>query len=194
MYEKIYITESHLRVLSLFTKGYEESYYIREVGRMLAISPRTAQLILQDLEKRGILESRTRGKIRIFYLRKNDRAKDYLILVEHYKRISFLKEKPLIQEITGKIRQHITGLCVIFGSYAKGTQTKDSDLDILVIGNYSGNAVRKISELYGIDVSIKRYPPEFFRKNIRTDILLREVVKDHIILGGVEEFVVAALQ
>ncbi|MCX6710529.1 MAG: hypothetical protein NTZ02_00385 [Candidatus Woesearchaeota archaeon] len=49
MYNKLNITENHLQALSLFTNGFEREYYIREVGKLLRISPRTAQLILEDL-------------------------------------------------------------------------------------------------------------------------------------------------
>ena len=64
MYNKINITENHLQVLLLFTDGFDREYYIREVERLLKISPRTAQLILEDLEAKGILEPKTRGKIK----------------------------------------------------------------------------------------------------------------------------------
>ncbi len=64
MYEKINITENHLNILSLFTRGFDSAYYIREVEKILKISHRTAQLILEDLEKKAVLGSKTRGKIR----------------------------------------------------------------------------------------------------------------------------------
>ena len=51
------ITENHLKVLSLFTSGYNKSLYIREVNRMLELSPRTAQLTLDYLESKGVLHS-----------------------------------------------------------------------------------------------------------------------------------------
>ena len=51
MYEKLDITENTLKVLSLFTNGFDKTYYIREVERLLKISPQTSQVILEDLEK-----------------------------------------------------------------------------------------------------------------------------------------------
>ena len=55
MYKKVNITENHFRILSLFSNGFDREYYIREVQRLLKISPRTSQLILADLEKKAIL-------------------------------------------------------------------------------------------------------------------------------------------
>jgi hypothetical protein len=70
MYEKLNITENHLRVLSLFTAGFEREYYIREVQKLLKISPRTAQLALAYLENSNVLESKLKGKIRAYRLKK----------------------------------------------------------------------------------------------------------------------------
>jgi len=53
MYKKIKFTENTLQVLSLFTNDFNREYYVREVKKLLKISPRTAQLILEDLEDKG---------------------------------------------------------------------------------------------------------------------------------------------
>lgn len=82
MYEKINITENTLQVLSLFTNDFRKEYYIREVEKLLKISPRTAQLILEELENKGVLESKIKGKIRIFKLNPNVFTKRYLTFVE----------------------------------------------------------------------------------------------------------------
>ena len=68
MYEKVNITENTLQVLSLFTNDFSSEYYIREVEKILKISPRTAQLILENLENKGIVESKMRGKIKNYKL------------------------------------------------------------------------------------------------------------------------------
>lgn len=189
MYEKLNITENHLQALALFTRGFDREYYIREVQKLLNISPRTSQLILDDLEKKAVLESRLRGKIRTYRLKNTQSAKDSLILVEQYKKISFLEKKPMIKEIITKITPTITGTGLIFGSYAKGLEKKESDLDIFIAGNYDKNEIKKISELYGIEISIKAYPEKIFEKEIVKDILIKEVLSDHIIFLNAEKFI-----
>ena len=193
MYKKINITSSHLRVLALFTRGFDRQLYIREVGRLAQASPRTAQLILDDLERKGALSSTTRGKIRLFAVRQTPEARDYLVLAEHYKRLSFLGSSDLVRGIAEKLLQHTEGIVLLFGSYAKGIQKKVSDMDILVVGTADREAVRKISALYGIPIDIKETSPEIFRKKLRTDVLLQEVLEDHIALRGAEELVFSAL-
>ncbi|MDD4137890.1 MAG: helix-turn-helix domain-containing protein [Methanoregula sp.] len=60
------IREDHLRVLSLFIRGYDREVYIREVSRHLPISRGTAQTALEYLEAKQVLRSATRGRMRLF--------------------------------------------------------------------------------------------------------------------------------
>ena len=189
MYKKVNITENHLRILSLFTRGFDKEYYIREVERLLKISPRTAQLILEDLEKKTILESKLRGKIKTYSLKKTEAARNYLILAEQYKKIVFLEDRSIIKEIIAKITPHVQGLAFIFGSYVKNLATKDSDLDIFVAGECDLKEIRGVSKTYGLEINVKQYPQKVFIENFRKDILIKEVLDNHIIFLNSEELI-----
>ena len=194
MYEKVNITENHLQVLSLFTFGFYREFYIREVQKLLKISPRTAQLILDDFEKKTVLESETKGKIRTYKIKKSETAKDYLVFAEDYKKISFLKKRPMIREIVTKITPSIKGIGLIFGSYAKGLEKKGSDLDVFIIGECDRSKIRKFSDLYGIEISVKVYPTKIFEKVLKNDILIKEVLSNHIVFLGAEPLVKTVLK
>jgi predicted nucleotidyltransferase len=189
MYGKMNITENHLRVLSLFTKGLYREFYVREAQKILKMSLGSSQKILGDIERRGVLESQTRGKIKVYRLRKTELSIDYLLLAEDYKKISFLQDKPMIREILAKITPFIRGTAMVFGSYAKETQSKDSDLDIFIIGDYDKKEIRKISQAYGIEVSIKSYPLEAFRNSARNDFLVKEIIDNHVLFLNGEAFI-----
>lgn len=183
------ITENHLKILSLFSSGYNKSLYIREVNRMLEISPRTAQLILNDLETKGILESIIRGKIKTYILRKNQTSKYYLTLAEAYKTTLFMDNNSLIKEIIDKILPLTSGICLIFGSYAKGAQSEGSDLDIFLAGHTDTRKIREISKTYGIDINFVLYPIEKYKSVIDKDILLKEILENHIVISNIDGFV-----
>ena len=189
MYEKIRITENTLQVLALFTNDFSREYYIREVEKLLKISPRTSQLILEDLEDKGIVESKTKGKIKTFKLNPREFTKRYLVFVEQYKTIAFLEKKLLIKEIIEKITPYIKGIGIIFGSYVKRLEKEGSDLDIFVAGNYNKEGVKKVSKNLGIEISVKCYPIKTFEKNLTKDILLKEVLKNHIVFVNIEQFI-----
>jgi uncharacterized protein len=189
MYLKLDMTENTLRVLSLFTSDFTRDYYVREVGRLLDISPRTSQLVLENLEKKGIIKSKIRGKIKNYKLHISESTKKYLVFVEHYKAISFLEEHLIIKEIIEKITPTIEGIGVIFGSYVKGVEKKSSDLDIFIAGKYNRNEIRKISLKFGIDISIKCYPLKLFEKKLNEDILIKEIFKNHVVFINAEQFI-----
>jgi len=42
-------------------------------------------------------------------------------------------------------------------------------------------------------VQIKSYPFEIFKKNISSDHLIKEVLKEHIVITGVEKFIRAII-
>ena len=194
MYKKLSMTENTLQVLSLFTNDFNSEYYIREVEKLLKISPRTAQLILEDLEDKGIIESKTKGKIKAYKIKMSAFTRKYLVFVEQYKSIALLENNLMLKEIVENITQYIKGIGIIFGSYAKGIETKKSDLDIFVAGSYDKEKIKKISEKWGMDISVKCYPLKTFEKNINNDILLKEILKNHIVFANVEQFIQKVLK
>ena len=189
MYKKIRFTENTLQVLSLFTNDFSREYYVREIERLLKISPRTSQLILEDLEDKGIIESKTKGKIKTFKLNPSEFTKKYLVFVEQYKAIAFLEKKLLIKEIIEKITPHINGIGVIFGSYVKELEKEGSDLDIFIVGNYNNDEIKKVSKNLGIEISVKCYPLKIFEKSLTKDILIKEVLKNHVVFLNAEQFI-----
>ena len=188
MYKKININEMQMGILSLFT-AYGREYYIREIERILAISPRSAQLALEALEKKAVLESQLRGKIKLYCLRRNVSAALYAVMVEQYKTIVFIESHPFVAEILAKAKPYINGIGLVFGSYAKGLEKKDSDIDLFVAGDCNASEIRRIGKIYGIDVNIKQYPVEIFGKSVKTDVLLKEILSAHIIFLNSELFV-----
>ena len=91
MYKKLNITENHLRILVLFSLNPDKDYYIREISKLLHISPRTSQLILDDLEKKDILSSVVRGKIKLYKIKDSENSKNYLDLAKAYQKTILLK-------------------------------------------------------------------------------------------------------
>jgi len=177
MFTKLTITESHLRLLTQLTTG---DKYLREAQRGAGVSPRTAQVVLEDLELKGAVTAQTRGKIKIY----TAVDKHYLVLAEQYKLLAFMEKHTLIRAVIEKIDEQITGVAIIYGSYAKETNTKKSDLDIIIIGSYD-KKINDIAKAYGIELDIKHR--KSFGKT--PDTILKEVIKDHIVLKGVEEYV-----
>jgi len=183
------VNDGDLKILSLFTKSYEKEYYIREVEKLLKVSSRTALLTLAKLEKKGILESKTKGKIKAYTIKKAVISREFLLMAEQYKRIGFLEKNHLVKEVLEKADKYMQGIVIVFGSYAKGIQKEDSDLDLFIVGRFDENKIKEAGNKYGIDINIMSYPMNLFEKEIGEDILLKEIADHHIIIRDAEGFV-----
>ena len=100
----------------------------------------------------------------------------------------------MIKEIVEKITLNIKGIGIIFGSYIKGIEKKESDLDIFIAGKYNKEEIKRISKNLGIDISVKCYPIKVFEKSINKDILLREILKNHVVFVNAEQFIQKVLK
>lgn len=183
------INDMDLRILSLFTKGYDKEHYIREVEKLLKVSSRTALVTLAKLENKGILESKIKGKNKTYTINRSSLSREYILLTEQYKKIQFLEKNHLVKEVLEKTDEFMQGMVILFGSYAKGIEKEESDLDLFIVGNYDENKTEEVGKKYGIDINIKSYPMDILEKEISDDILLREIIENHIIIKDIEGFV-----
>jgi hypothetical protein len=193
MSKKLDIREDHLRALSLFIRGYDREFYIREICRYLPISRGTAQTALEYLEAKQVIRSVTRGRTRLFSLQQGNSARNFCTLAEVYQRICFWEEEPFVAGVLSRIVPHIEGSGAVFGSYAGGTADEGSDLDLFVAGECPREEVERIGKVYGLPIHLTVYPQELFDRSLRTDPFLREVLRNHVLIKGTEHFVEKAV-
>jgi len=189
MSKKIDITEHDLMVLALFSSGYDREYYIREICTYLPLSHGTAQTILVRLEQKRVLASSQRGRTRLFRIKPGEIARQYFVLAEIYKKIRFLEENPYVSEIMNKVSSYAEGTVLLFGSYARGNATEESDIDIFVAGTIDEREAAKIEKLYDVEVNTVVYPTDAFASRDRVDPLVIEVKRNHIVWKNAESFV-----
>ena len=88
-----------------------------------------------------------------------------------------------IEELSRRIaREFDPERIVLFGSYAQGTPTEDSDVDLLVILPFEGKSMRKALEIlnktnpaFPIDLLARR-PEDTARRYTQGDPLIREAL------------------
>ena len=189
MSKKLDIADNGLAVLTLFSNGYDRGYYIREICSHLPLSHGTAQTILVRFEEKRVLESSKRGKIRLFKIKPGEISIQYFTLAEIYKKILFMENNPFVSEILSKISLISEGSVILFGSYAKGTATEDSDIDIFIAGTTDEGAITKIEKIYDVEINPVVYPENVFASQEGFDPLVSEVKKNHIVWKNAELFV-----
>ena len=174
-----------LGILNEFSSDYYGRIYGRAVAKKLKMNQKTVSNILNKLEKENILKYSYEGKNKYYSLNKfNPNIKEVIKLIEINRKIKFIERNKRLRELFNKLEQKSEGILVIFGSYAQGTNTEKSDLDVFVIGKLSN--IGDLEELYGIKINVIKSDKSKFNKN---ELFIKEIIKNHIVLKGVEEFI-----
>ena len=179
------LLNNQVKVFEEFLRDFKAELTGSFIAKKKKLNQKTTANFLNKLEREAILKSKKQGKNRLYSLNLENReiVKNFIIAVEHLRAINFYKNNLLIKEISEKIQDQIKGIAIIFGSYAKGIQKQDSDLDILIIGKCNEKEINKTSRTYKIEISLKIYT------TLKYDILTKEVIKDHIIIENAEQFI-----
>lgn len=158
------LTENNkVNILRLFFEGPNVRLHLREVARRAELSATGAMKILGALEKEGLLE-KERTALTVNY-RGNYDNESFMALKRSLNLYS-LSSCGLVSSLVEFYR--IPECIILFGSYAKGEDTKESDIDIAVLTGlkdfpgldiYEGSLKRKIS-LHLIE-NIKNETQEF---------------------------------
>jgi predicted nucleotidyltransferase len=155
--------------------------HLREIARTLNESHSTILRKINELVKENVLDYKKEGKNKIFFIKNNLKARNYIYSAEIYKLNKLLRKHPKLSIIFEDIKKNfLKGMIILFGSYAKGNPKQDSDIDIYLETN--DNKVKdEISELnsrLGVKIG------EFDTKSL----LIKEIIKNHIIIRGLEDF------
>jgi DNA-binding transcriptional ArsR family regulator len=111
----------------------KESIHVRSLSSALNIPHATLARKLLDLRASNMIDYVQEGKNKKYFLKKNLFSKKAVIFAEHYKLLKFLSKEPnLIPLITDVLKVSKSNLVILFGSYAKGTKSSTSDIDIYV--------------------------------------------------------------
>ena len=112
-------------------------------------------------------------------------------MAEGFTSIIYLKKHFLIKKILDEIGKKVDDPLILFGSFVKDGHTKESDIDIFVISEkkMDKRMVLETSVLVNRNINIKSSnKTQFFNGLKNKDPLVNEVVSNHIILKGIDQF------
>lgn len=163
------------KILNLFFLNEGSEFYINELANLIEEDPANVHKKLNEFAKEGLLVGEFRGKERYFSL-----VKDYPFLKE-YKKI-VLKGFG-IEKILKKKLEKLEGVesAFIFGSYAKDKLSTESDIDILVVGDFNNVELQKIllqvQKLSDREInSVEMTKKEFDERNRKKDAFLKDIL------------------
>ena len=190
MGKKYNINQTTQKILALFTTDYQRAIHLREIARNIQTDKKAVGIHLNRLENLNILQSTQKGRNKEYQLNLgNPVTKHYLILAETYTTITYLEDNFIIKKLTGEIADKINGAIILFGSYAKGEATEDSDIDLLVITekDIDRKKINDAARTMGKEINIKTTTQKQFQNGIKeNDPLIKEITQNHIVLKGAD--------
>ena len=182
--EQLFGSRVRARVLSWLFTHTEEEFFVRQLAAILKEDPTNLSRELARLERLGIVASTRRGNLKYFRVGHN---------------CPFFGElKGLVLKtagVYGQIQDAIGGLAgvkcaFIYGSFARGEERAESDVDLLIIGTVDMNsldtALRDLETELGREINYSLYSVKEFRaKKKNKDGFLMDVLGgDKILLVG----------
>ena len=158
------ITKSKLRedLLVLYFTNPSKKYYLRELERLLNFSVGNIRRELIKLESAGLFLSENKGNLLYYYLNQS------YPLFDELKSIIFKTSG--VPKMLQNILKKINGIsqAFIYGSFAKGEEKEDSDIDLLIIGKVDEDElieeINKLERKLQREINYAIYGKEDFNK------------------------------
>ena len=153
----------------------------REIAKVLKTSLTRIQSVLKELRDINAVDYNEVGKNHIYFIKKNLVSKSLILNAENYKLIKLLRKRAILEPIFKEIiKKSPKTMIILFGSYAKGLENKNSDIDVY-IDSTNPKLKEEIQGIYhNLSVKIGKF-------NLR-DLLIKEIIKNHIIINKGEEY------
>ena len=145
-----------LNALEFFINSPYEEIHLREFSRKLKISINSAQRFLTLFLKEGLIKEQRRANLRYF------KANPDSIVFRSIK-ITYSLKKIQDSELIDFLKSKFTNV-ILFGSVARGLDDKNSDLDIICIGNKKKYDIYKFEKKLSKEINIQIFDSEQWQK------------------------------
>lgn len=174
MVQKINEKFNALKVLEVFFKQPTTIHFIKEISKKINLSHPSVRNYINYFFKQRLIKKK---KSKPFDGYIADRENQDFIF---YKRVYNLYSLKDLKDFL--VRENYPRLITVFGSYSLGEDTKDSDIDIVLV---SGNKIRKQEQIKEFENKLDRKIHLIFVKDFNElDKNIRKKIKKGIVLYG----------
>ncbi|MBU2562523.1 MAG: nucleotidyltransferase domain-containing protein [Nanoarchaeota archaeon] len=167
-----------LEIVNILLKG---GNHVRALAKKFNTNHMIISRRMKELFDSNVVDYNLEGKNKVYFLKKNLEVKAFIFAAENYKLIQLLKKYPFLRKIIERIQENNKiKLAILFGSYAKQSAEKGSDIDIYI--ETKDKKIKQGLEILDSNLSVKI--GEYDKKNL----LIREIEKNHVIVKGVEVY------
>lgn len=181
--------DNQLKIINHLGKNLKKSFTMHELSKLVKIPYATFYRTVKKMTDLIITETVGHSKT-VKINRENPNLKSYLTISSDQENKEYLKNQPIIRKIAAEIRNK--DIILLFGSYAKGTETKSSDIDMLIINKDGKRSVsfskyellfkKKINPIF---MTLKEF--KLMLKD-KEENVGKQALKNHIILNNPESF------
>ena len=174
-----------------------QGIHLREICRQVSLGIPAVKNHLDKLLKEKVITKRMEGRNLKFFVNFKNRK-----IIPHLSEVESKRLEKLPKSVGNSVFDILNSLetkpviTIIFGSYAKGNYTKESDLDVLLVFNRIekeiGEKTKLVNSRYSVEISPvyltwKEFQNKFFDMK---DVFMREIRENKIIVNGIEYWVI----
>ncbi len=175
-------------LISYFMKNPTREYHVRELAKLTGKSPNTISKHLKSYANKKILLSENKHGRLLF--RANLESRNYKIEKINYNLKSL--ERSGLADYLDEFYENPQAI-VLFGSYAKGEDVEESDVDILVVSSskkeISAEERNKFEKLLGHEIQVFIRSSKDIKKMMKTNTALLNSFANGIVSRGFFEVV-----
>ncbi|MCK5283159.1 MAG: nucleotidyltransferase domain-containing protein [Nanoarchaeota archaeon] len=186
MLEHLFTSKSRIKILSLLMFNQDKEYHLREIARLVDVSPKYVGKELEKLLKISIVNKYKRGNMSIYSINRDN------IILDELKKI-FLKTDYLGEMIRKELQDKVA-YAFIYGSFAKGEENENSDIDLFIVGSIGEDElikiVQKLEKTTNREINYVVWNMGTFNQRAKSHHLLKTIKKSKIIMliGHEDEF------
>lgn len=178
-----------IEILNLLIGNKEETYSIRKIALIRKINYKSAYNALKALEKERIVELKKAGNTTLCSF--NNNFNNLVFKAEYSRREKLFKKREFLVIYDSLSKLDFLFIVLLFGSHVKGTITKHSDIDLLLISDEEHfKKVQDTLNIFPKDIHLTSVTYEnFIRMATSKEFsVVNEAIKKNIILLGIEEY------
>jgi predicted nucleotidyltransferase len=183
------------KILECFYRNRNKEIYFSEILRQTNLTQNTTLKHLKNLQKDGLILSKKKIGNTFYKINSNNPLIYFIFSYFDYKRFNSLpsERKRAINQFLDKIKVKPL-IILIFGSTAKGSFSRKSDIDILLIYNKKELQSRKLKEdvesITGVKIQTFIIDFDYFKEQIlkQEDKVLIHAIKTGFVKNGFENF------
>lgn len=176
-----------LNILKLLIENQVKAFSIRQIAIQRKVNYKSAYIGLKDLAKEGVVALEKHGNTTLCKF--NQKFNDSVFEVEYERRKELLKNKNFLVLYNRLAKINGQFILLLFGSYARGRQTKSSDIDLLLISD-NPKPVEMQIDLLPLNIHMTHASYESFESMLKSKefTVVSEAIKYNVLLFGIEDY------